>query len=306
MRRVALALALLGCSVLCAQKQGGGGGSGNATSLQGKPVATTAPSSGNCLVFTTSWGPGSCSGTASTNWSALVSGTNTTGAFLIGTGASLGATGSGTITATAVPASGLGAGTIGNNTTGNAATATACATTTGCSPVASVFGRTGAVALTAADVGGVSASTPASHQFLTSFSSGGAFSQAQPAFSDLSGAAILGQLPALPFVCNAGLGDGLNAIPAGTYLQSTCYNGTGQTVTITGIKCFSDNAGTSTMNVSNGAGTGLLTGAVTCTSSFASGTQSGTTTVANGDYFKFTFVADGASKQTTWVIIGTY
>jgi hypothetical protein len=119
-------------------------------------------------------------------------------------------------------------------------------------------------------------------------------------------ALVFADLPTLPWTCNAGLGDGLNAIPAGTYLETTCYNGTGHTVTITGIKCYSDNAGSSTMNVTNGGGTGLLTGAVTCTSSFAAGAQSGTTTIASGDYLKFTFVADGASKQTSWVIVGTY
>jgi hypothetical protein len=106
--------------------------------------------------------------------------------------------------------------------------------------------------------------------------------------------------------CQPGLGDGLNAIPAGTYLQTTCYNDTGVTVTITGIKCFTDNSGTSTLNATNGAATALLTGAVTCTSSFAAGTQSGTTTIASGDFIKFTFVADGTSKQTSWVVTATY
>lgn len=102
--------------------------------------------------------------------------------------------------------------------------------------------------------------------------------------------------------CSSGLGDGLNAIPAGTYLQSFCYNDSGVTWTITGIKCLTDNGGTSTLNAANGAGTALLTGAVTCTSSWAAGTQSGTTTIANGDYIKFTFVADGTSLQTSWLV----
>lgn len=105
--------------------------------------------------------------------------------------------------------------------------------------------------------------------------------------------------------CQPGLGDGLNAITAGTYLMSACLNEFGVTWTITAIKCYTDNNGTSTMNVSNGASTGLLTGAVTCTNSFASGTQSGTTTLVSADYAKFTFVADGTSKQATFVITGT-
>ena len=106
--------------------------------------------------------------------------------------------------------------------------------------------------------------------------------------------------------CQPGLGDGLNAITAGTYLESTCWNKTGVTYTITSIQCFTDNAGSSTLDATNGTGTGLLTGAVTCSSTIASGTQSGTTTIANNDFIKFTFVADGTSKQTTWVIAGTY
>jgi hypothetical protein len=108
-----------------------------------------------------------------------------------------------------------------------------------------------------------------------------------------------------PWSCQPGLGDGLNAITAGTYLQTSCYNDTGQTVTLTGVRCYAD-AGTPTMNVTNGAGTGLLTGAVTCSTSFASGTQSGTTTIAAGDYLKFTFVASGTAKQATFVVTGTH
>jgi hypothetical protein len=104
--------------------------------------------------------------------------------------------------------------------------------------------------------------------------------------------------------CQPGLGDGLNAIASGTYLQSTCKNNTGVTITLSGLQCYTDNSGTSTMNVTNGAGTALLTGAVTCTSSYAAGTQSATVTIVNGDYLKFTFVADGNSKQTTWNAVG--
>jgi hypothetical protein len=107
-----------------------------------------------------------------------------------------------------------------------------------------------------------------------------------------------------------GIGDGLNAIPAGTYLQFACVNDTGVTVTITGIHCWTDNAGTSTLNAANNAATALLTGAVTCNSTKASGgaagTQSATTTLANGDALSFTFVADGTSKQANWTVSGTY
>lgn len=117
-----------------------------------------------------------------------------------------------------------------------------------------------------------------------------------------------GRLYSRPYLgCNGkGIGDGLNAVAAGTYLQTTCYNNTGLTVTITGIKCFSDNNGTSSLFATNGAGTALLTGAVTCTTAYAAGTQSATVTIASGDVIKFTFIADGTTKQTDWVIVGSY
>lgn len=108
------------------------------------------------------------------------------------------------------------------------------------------------------------------------------------------------------FSCSPGLGDGLNAIAAGTYLQFNCVNLSGVTWTITGIKCWTDNAGTSTLNAANNAATALLTGAVTCNNTKsaggAAGTQSATVTLANNDAISFTFVADGTSKQATWTV----
>lgn len=102
--------------------------------------------------------------------------------------------------------------------------------------------------------------------------------------------------------CETGLGDGLNAVTAGTYLQSFCYNDSGVTWTITGIKCFTDNNGTSTLNAAGNTLGALLTGAVTCTNSFAAGSQSANVLLTSGDYIKFTWVADGTSKQATWVV----
>jgi len=192
--------------------------------------------------------------------------------MVVGTGASIATSGSGTIAATTVPAAGLGAGTISNATSGNAATATACASTDGCWPKGGDYGTPSALVLTNA--------------------SGLPFSA----------------LPALPWTCNAGAGNGgpaSSAIPAGTYSQTTCYNGTGHTVTITGIACYAD-AGSSTMNVDDSSSNDLLTGPITCSTTFAAGTQSTTVTLANGAWVVFTFVADGTSKQTSWVIKGTY
>lgn len=107
-----------------------------------------------------------------------------------------------------------------------------------------------------------------------------------------------------------GLGDGVNAIPNSTYSQFSCVNDTGVTVTLTGIRCFTDNNGSSTLAAANNAGTALLTGPVTCTNTKASGgaagTQSATVTLAAGDAITFSFVADGTSTQTNWTVSGTY
>lgn len=105
--------------------------------------------------------------------------------------------------------------------------------------------------------------------------------------------------------CSDGLGDGLNAIAAGTYVVTNCFNDFGATYTITAIRCFTDNNGTSTLNAANDAATGLLTGAVTCTNAFASGTQSGTTTIATSHWINFTFVSDGATKRATFEVTVT-
>jgi len=77
-------------------------------------------------------------------------------------------------------------------------------------------------------------------------------------------------------------------------------------MTVTNIRCFSDNNGSTTVDVKNAAGTSLLTGAVTCTTSFATGTASGTTTLASADWLKLVVVADGVSKNVHVVVTGSY
>ena len=73
-------------------------------------------------------------------WANIVGGTNTTAALVIGTGGSLAASGSGTITATAVPASGLTGATLASSVTASSIPcaglsngATGCSTATGTS-----------------------------------------------------------------------------------------------------------------------------------------------------------------------------
>jgi hypothetical protein len=102
--------------------------------------------------------------------------------------------------------------------------------------------------------------------------------------------------------CESGLGDGLNAIAAGTYLQSFCYNDSGVTWTITGIKCYVDGGSSSTLNVSGNTLGSLLTGPIACGTGFVAGTQTANVALTSGDYIKFTFVGDGTAKQTTWVV----
>jgi len=104
---------------------------------------------------------------------------------------------------------------------------------------------------------------------------------------------------------NMGLGDGFNAIPADTYIQYDCTNKSGVTRTITGIFCYTDNAGTSSLSATNNAGSALLTGSITCGNTKTGGGTAGTlaiTTLANNDAINFSFVADGTTKTTTWVV----
>ncbi len=112
----------------------------------------------------------------------------------------------------------------------------------------------------------------------------------------------LGATTAGRLSCQTGLGDGLNAIPSGTYLQSFCYNDSGSVQTITGIRCFTNNSGTSTLAATDNSANSLLTGAITCSNAFAAGTQSAHVTIPAGGWAEFTFVADGTSKQTTFVL----
>lgn len=102
-----------------------------------------------------------------------------------------------------------------------------------------------------------------------------------------------------------GYGDGVNAIPAGTYTQVTARTKFGSTLTITGVEGYSDNNGTSTCNVSDNLSHLLITSPITLTNAWAAGTQSATTTLATNSYLIWIFVADGTSKQITCNLWGT-
>jgi len=142
----------------------------------GTAVTTTAPGvSGNCAKWDANGnvvdagaacGTGS-GGSGSSAWSALTPGTNTTGAFLIGTGASLAASGTGTIAATSVPASGVSGTLLASNLPNP----------------------------TASTLGGVQSLAPTAHQWINTISTAGVPASTQPAFSDISGSVAASQLP---------------------------------------------------------------------------------------------------------------
>jgi len=103
--------------------------------------------------------------------------------------------------------------------------------------------------------------------------------------------------------CEDGFNNAGTAIPAGTIVDTFCYNDSGVIWTITGIKCFVDLGSASTLNAAGHTLGVLLTGAIACgTGSFAAGTQSANVLLTSGDWINFTFVADGTATRTTWVV----
>lgn len=105
-----------------------------------------------------------------------------------------------------------------------------------------------------------------------------------------------------------GLGDGVNVIAPATYNILGCVNNqnTVSTWLVATINCYTDNIGTSTLDVLNNAGVSFLTAPITCnatkTNGGAIGTLSGSLSVVYGDAFNFVFVADGVTKSTTWTV----
>lgn len=125
--------------------------------------STGALTSGDCAKWDASGnvidaGSPCGSGGGSSAFSALTGSTNTTAAMVVGSGASLTATGTGTIVATSVPASGLP------------------------NPAASTLG-------------GVKSLASTSHQWINTISTSGVPASTQPAFTDVSGTATDAQLP---------------------------------------------------------------------------------------------------------------
>lgn len=93
------------------------------------------------------------------------------------------------------------------------------------------------------------------------------------------------------------------AIGAGPYSQLNCR--ALAAATITGVVCYSDNTGTTTLNISL-SGTSILTGAVTCTPAGATATLSGTPTMTLGQILVATAVADASTERIYYELSWTY
>lgn len=296
-----------------------------------------------------------CATGGTTTWATITGGTNTN-VLIVGSGGSLSATGTGTITATSMPYSGLTGSvpTWNQNTTGTSANLSGTpALPNGTTATTQAHGDNSTALATDAFVlanagsgsGGTNPTTSGIQMWSTTTNqwSAASFTDVQSLLSQdtanntaygfatgtggdstlptpISGRDYIGiksgilqkvygagsWSPLFVLSCQPGLGDGLNVIPVGTYPQTTCKNMTQTTWTITAISCYAD-TGTSTCNVTNGAGTSLLTGAITGTSSFAAGTQSSTVTIAPGDVLHVTFAPDGTStKQMMISVSGVY
>ena len=204
------------------------GNAGTATALAATPsLCSTGQAPTGVLASGNATGCAAIGG-GSSAFNSLTSGTNTTAAMVVGTGGSIAATGSGAITATALPTTGLtGAlqaaqfpaltGAITTTAGSLATTAAAIPTTalTGTLQAAQEPAHTGGITNTAGSLattlanpspstlGGVESITTVTHQFLTGISTSGVPSQAQPAASDLSngvtgsGAVVLATSPAI-------------------------------------------------------------------------------------------------------------
>jgi hypothetical protein len=156
-----------------------GGSSGNATSIQGLAVSSSAPTGGvNC--FETN------SGDTQALWTPCGSGGTVT-TFSAGNLSPLFA--SSVANATSTPAltftlSNAGANSVFGNCTGSSAAPSYCSITGAMLPNPS-----------ATTLGGVESLIVVAHNFLTGISTSGVPSQAQPAFTDISGSVTAAQLP---------------------------------------------------------------------------------------------------------------
>jgi hypothetical protein len=115
----------------------------------------------------------------------------------------------------------------------------------------------------------------------------------------------------IPLTCQDGLNNLGTSIPAGTTVDTFCFNTSGKTWNLTGISCYTNTNGSSTLSVTDNASNSLLTGPIACANNLGVGTQSATTTILSPSgclaahtcgFINFSFVSDGTPNRTTWVV----
>lgn len=103
-----------------------------------------------------------------------------------------------------------------------------------------------------------------------------------------------------PHICQMNIDGGSlggGVIASADSLVSYCYNAFGSTATITAVRCWSNNSGTTTVNPKITGGSNLLTGALTCSTSWPLGTLSGTPTLTAGQTFDMVATPDGTTTK---------
>lgn len=176
----------------------------------------------------------------------------------------------------------------------------------------------------------VKGASSVSHQFVTNVDASGIQHQAQPAFTDISGAAAIAQIPTgvtgatVPFGNDSRFSDA--RVPTAPYkirtceihiwgsgtsqvLQDTddelasCYNDYGVTETIAAVRCWGNAGSPTVLPIINGGGT-ILTGALTCgTASWAAGTLSGTPTLSAAGSIDGDIVTAGGTATNIRIVI---
>ena len=146
---------------------------------------------------------------------------------------------------------------------------------------------------------GVQTKAAVSNSFATAINDAGVVTVAQPTFSNLSGAATLGQLPASSKVrqCTVIIGDPGSASPVladDNDSPVACVNEYTTDWTITTVACWA-NAGSPTVTpiLTGGSGTSILSGALTC------GTAAWASAAVNGTPVIKTFSGTGSTCSST-------
>lgn len=161
---------------------------------------------------------------------------------------------------------------------------------------------------TASTLGGVESLAAVSHNFLTSINTSGVPTQAQPAFTDISGAAVTAQLPANALVSTVGvtLDGGGTAIATGQKGYITCdfagtiaaWNITADTGTCT-FDVWKVATGTAVPTVTNTITASAKPALATGTAIHSTGLSGWTTSVTANDIFGFNLDSvSGATKLT--------